>query len=138
MPSTCTLCKRRDAIYMRPYSGEKLCCRCFCRSIESKVRATIAKYDMLRFDDKIAIGVSGGKDSTTIFHLCLDVAKEKNRLPLKVLFVDQEAEFQATIDYIETIMIDARVDPLWFQIPIKLFSELSIHVAPNREKHQDQ
>jgi tRNA(Ile)-lysidine synthase TilS/MesJ len=48
---------------MRPYSGEKLCGRCFCRSTEDKVRATISSYEMLKYDDKIMVAVSGGKDS---------------------------------------------------------------------------
>jgi uncharacterized protein (TIGR00269 family) len=69
MPSSCTLCKRRDAIYTRPYSGEKICSRCFCNSIEKKVKHTIAKHKMLRYDDKIAVGVSGGKDSMALLHI---------------------------------------------------------------------
>lgn len=36
--------------------------------------------------EDILVGFSGGKDSTVLFHLALIVAKEKNRLPLKVFF----------------------------------------------------
>lgn len=89
MLSTCTMCKRRDAIYMRPYSGEKLCTRCFCRSIENKVRATIAKYDMLRFDDKIAIGVSGGKDSMALLYIMVKLEKSFPKAKLTAITVDE-------------------------------------------------
>lgn len=89
MPSTCTMCKRRDAIYMRPYSGEKLCARCFCRSIEDKVRATIAKYDMLRFDDKIAIGVSGGKDSIALLNIMVKLEKSFPKAELTAITIDE-------------------------------------------------
>lgn len=59
--NVCTACKSREAFFFKRYSGERLCRRCFRRSVEDKVRATIAKYKMLKFDDKIAVAVSGGR-----------------------------------------------------------------------------
>ena len=44
---SCSACKRREAFFHRPYSGQSLCKKCFTESIEAKVRATIAKYNML-------------------------------------------------------------------------------------------
>ena len=35
--------------------------------------------------------ISGGKYSTVVFFLTLEVAKRLNKLPLKVVFLDQEA-----------------------------------------------
>ena len=79
------------------------------------------------FDEfpNVIIGVSGGKDSTVVYNLALQVAREKNRLPLKCLFVDQEAEWESTIDTIRLIMENPEVEPLWFQMPIKLFNATS-------------
>ncbi|MFA5364558.1 MAG: TIGR00269 family protein [Candidatus Bathyarchaeia archaeon] len=71
----CTLCKKRDAIFYRNYSGENLCGRCFCSSIEDKVRKTIAKYEMLKHNDNIMVGVSGGKDSLTMLHILAKLEK---------------------------------------------------------------
>ena len=73
--TTCTLCKKRDAIFGRRYSGENLCKRCFCKTIEDKVRRTISKYDMLGPKDQIMVGVSGGKDSVTLLHILKKVEK---------------------------------------------------------------
>jgi len=77
--------------------------------------------------ENIVVGFSGGKDSTVCLNLALKVAKEKNRLPLKVLFVDQEAEWQNTIDYVEEVMYREDVEPWWLQIPIKLFNATSVN-----------
>lgn len=44
--------------------------------------------------DDIIVSMSGGKDSCVLFNLAMIVAKEKNRLPLKVFWLDQEAEWQ--------------------------------------------
>jgi len=70
--------------------------------------------------DHVYVNISGGKDSTIVYHLSLEVAREKNRLPLKVLFLDQEAEWDATIDYVKDIMENPDVEPFWFQIPIRI------------------
>ncbi len=89
MSATCTLCKRRAAIYMRPYSGERLCASCFCDSIEGKVRASVAKYGMLCFDDRVAIGVSGGKDSIALLSILARLEKSFPRASLVVVTVDE-------------------------------------------------
>ena len=89
-----------------------------------------AALDRIRwiFDefDEVVVNVSGGKDSTVVWELCRIVAKEKGRLPLKTLFVDQEAEWQATIDIIQYMMECPDIEPLWYQVPFKLFNATSV------------
>jgi len=85
----CTFCKRRDAVYMRPYSGEKLCAKCFMGSIEDKIRATITKYEMFQHDDKIMVAVSGGKDSITLLHILVKIEKDFPKASLCAVTVDE-------------------------------------------------
>lgn len=73
----------------------------------------------------IYVDISGGKDSTVIYNLAMIIAEEKNRLPLNVLFVDQEAEWDAVIDHIRQIYDDPRVSNYWLQIPIRLSNATS-------------
>jgi len=74
---------------MRPYSGEKLCAKCFTKSIEDKIRATIAKHDMFKLDDKIMVAVSGGKDSITLLHSLAKIEKEFPKARLSAVTVDE-------------------------------------------------
>ncbi|NWF87541.1 TIGR00269 family protein [Candidatus Bathyarchaeota archaeon] len=85
----CTVCGRRQAFFFRPYSGEKLCRTCFTRSIEEKVRATIARYQMLKFDDRIAMAVSGGKDSVSLLHVLAKMERKYPKVSLVAVTVDE-------------------------------------------------
>lgn len=75
--------------------------------------------------DNIVVSMSGGKDSTVVLHLAMIVAKEKGRLPVDVLFIDQEAEWVATIDYVREVMHTPGVNPFWLQVPFRLFNASS-------------
>ena len=73
--AACTLCGRYDAVFSRSYSGENLCGRCFCRTVEDRVRKTISKYDMLKPKDNFMVAVSGGKDSVALLHILAKIEK---------------------------------------------------------------
>lgn len=75
--------------------------------------------------EHVLVSFSGGKDSTVILHLALEEAERRGRLPLPVFFLDQEAEWEATIDYVRSVMADPRVDARWLQVPFRLFNATS-------------
>jgi uncharacterized protein (TIGR00269 family) len=74
---------------MRAYSGEKLCAKCFCDSVENKVRATISEYKMLQPTDKIMVAVSGGKDSVTLLQILAEIEKDYPKASISVVTVDE-------------------------------------------------
>jgi uncharacterized protein (TIGR00269 family) len=85
----CTCCKRNEAFFFRQYSGERLCRKCFSASIEAKVRSTITRYHMLKFDDHLAVAVSGGKDSLSILHILAKLRKYRPKTTLTAVTVDE-------------------------------------------------
>ncbi|MEM2968026.1 MAG: TIGR00269 family protein [Candidatus Bathyarchaeia archaeon] len=87
--AVCTVCRRREAFFFRRYSGEKLCRKCFAESIEAKVRVTIATYKMFRFDDRIAVAVSGGKDSLSLLHILAKIERRHPKASLVAVTVDE-------------------------------------------------
>jgi len=78
-------------VYYRPYSGERLCRRCFLDSIVEKTRRTISKHKMLSHGDKIGVAVSGGKDSLTLLHILHDITRG-HASELVALIVDEGIE----------------------------------------------
>jgi uncharacterized protein (TIGR00269 family) len=87
--SLCTACKRNESFFFRPYSGERLCKKCFTESIEAKVRATIGKYRMFGFDNRIAVAVSGGKDSISLLHILAKTERAHPYASLVAVTVDE-------------------------------------------------
>jgi cytoplasmic tRNA 2-thiolation protein 1 len=65
----CTKCQKEESVYHRVHSGEYLCKKCFLHSIESKAAKTISKYSMIGYGDKVAVGISGGKDSLSLLYV---------------------------------------------------------------------
>ena len=73
------------------------------------------------FEGRLIVSCSGGKDSTVVVEMAARVAKEMGFLPLKVYFLDQEAEFQATIDYQRYLAYERDdIDFHWFQVPFEI------------------
>jgi len=71
------------------YSGEWLCKKCFALSIEEKTRATIGKHRMFKFNDKIAVAVSGGKDSTSLLHILAMMERSYPKAQLIAITIDE-------------------------------------------------
>lgn len=67
--------------------------------------------------DNIQLSFSGGKDSTVLFHFINEEAKKRNR-KFYLFFLDQEAEYQGTIDIVDWAMRHPNVIPLWYQVPM--------------------
>jgi predicted phosphoadenosine phosphosulfate sulfurtransferase len=88
-----------------------------------------AALDRIRFlfdeFDEVIVSTSGGKDSTVILELALIVAREKNKLPLQVMFLDHELEYEAVITYMHDVMHRDEVKPIWIQVPIKQINATS-------------
>ena len=73
-------------------------------------------YDIF---DNVVVMFSGGKDSTVCLNLTLQVAKERNKLPLHVYFFDEEAIPYETIEYVERVADLPDVHMHWLCLPVK-------------------
>ena len=83
----CTFCGRRAA-YNRRYAGVLLCDRCLVKSVEKRFRRAIAEHQMISPRGRVAVAVSGGKDSVALMHLLVGHCKLKN-CELVVITIDE-------------------------------------------------
>tara|TARA_R110000868_G_scaffold337367_1_gene598270 strand:+ start:3549 stop:4718 length:1170 start_codon:yes stop_codon:yes gene_type:complete len=69
--------------------------------------------------DKVVVSFSGGKDSTAVLNVTLQVAKERNRLPLEVVFFDEEAIHPPTIEYVKRVAESPDINMNWYCLEFK-------------------
>ena len=65
-PTLCFLCKRSRALILRPKNNDKLCKCCFITVFETEIHTTVTTASLFTRGERIAIGASGGKDSTVL------------------------------------------------------------------------
>jgi cytoplasmic tRNA 2-thiolation protein 1 len=88
-PSTCTKCRDKPSIYYRAYSGERLCPDCFRESLRERVKRTINRFHMFEHGSRIAVGVSGGKDSLGLLRLLVEIEEETHGSEVVAVTVDE-------------------------------------------------
>lgn len=90
MPRPCTSCATSRASVRRPKTGQAVCKSCFFRQFEDEVHETIISHTLFKRGEQVAIGASGGKDSTVLAYvLSLLNRRHDYGLHLFLLSVDE-------------------------------------------------
>lgn len=66
---TCEICHKTPPSLRRPKTGEKLCKSCFYYVFETEIHNTIVENKLFYPGETVAIGASGGKDSTVLAYV---------------------------------------------------------------------
>ncbi|KAI1611759.1 hypothetical protein EDD37DRAFT_418990 [Exophiala viscosa] len=65
-PVVCEVCKEARAAVIRPKNSQKICKQCFLSVFEIEIHETIVSNQLFQRGERVAIGASGGKDSTVL------------------------------------------------------------------------
>ena len=65
--------------------------------------------------ERPCVSFSGGKDSTVILELMIRAARRAGTLPMDVLFVDQESEWNEVVEYMRRTQARPEVNLHWYQ-----------------------
>lgn len=84
----CSKCNR-DAIIFQRYSGLHLCETHFNRDVEQKARRAIRKHKWISSGDRIAVALSGGKDSSAVLYFMSRLLKDRPDVELCAITVDE-------------------------------------------------
>ncbi|KAH6723968.1 hypothetical protein BKA61DRAFT_18986 [Leptodontidium sp. MPI-SDFR-AT-0119] len=89
-PSLCAICRTARALIIRPKNAQKLCKPCFIAIFEEEIHHTITTTRLFSPGDRIAIGASGGKDSTVLASVLKTLNERYNYgLDLVLLSIDE-------------------------------------------------
>ena len=89
MELQCDFCGNENLFYKRVYEGMNFCQKCFRKNIEGKVRKTISRFSMFSHDDRIAVGVSGGKDSLVLLSILHKFSSKYPNSKLIAITIDE-------------------------------------------------
>ncbi|KAJ2906475.1 hypothetical protein MKZ38_001456 [Zalerion maritima] len=112
----CATCKVERALIKRPKNYQKLCKVCFIKIFEDEVHHTITSSGLFRRGERIAIGASGGKDSTVLASLLKTLNDRHDYgLNLVLLSIDEGIKGYRD-DSLDTVKRNA----LQYDMPLKI------------------
>ena len=88
MQPGCSKCDR-PAVYLRRYTAERLCQTCLVQTTTDRVRRTINRHKMFHEDDRIAVAISGGKDSAVLLDVLHKIESNFPKSELIPITVDE-------------------------------------------------
>lgn len=112
----CRKCNQEAIIYQK-YSNAHLCREHFIGDVERKVKRDIRKFRMIGRGEKIAIGLSGGKDSMVLLFILHKIFHKRPDLKLHAITIDE-----GVADYREHTIPNAENLCKELDVPLGIFS----------------
>ena len=69
--------------------------------------------------DQLVVGFSGGKDSTVCLEMVVDEARRQGKLPVPVVFYDEEAIPFETERYVRRRAESSEIEMYWYSVPVR-------------------
>lgn len=115
-PKICALCDTSRAFIVRPKNQQKLCKECFITVFETEIHNTIIANSLFVPGERVAIGASGGKDSTVLASVLRTLNERYNyRLNLVLLSIDEGIKGYRD-DSLETVKRNA----VQYEMPLEI------------------
>lgn len=115
-PTPCALCHLSRALIIRPKNQQKLCKACFITLFETEIHNTIIANSLFSSGEHIAIGASGGKDSTVLASV-LKTLNERYDYKLKLILLSIDEGIKGyRDDSLETVKRNA----IQYDMPLKI------------------
>ncbi len=84
----CQRCSKSAVIHQK-YSNAHLCKPHFIEDVERKIKRDIRKLKMVDRGDRIAVALSGGKDSTVLLYVLNKIFKDRPDIELLAITIDE-------------------------------------------------
>ncbi|QCE16936.1 cytoplasmic tRNA 2-thiolation protein 1 [Vigna unguiculata] len=114
----CCVCNKERASVKRPKTLQHMCRECFFNAFESEIHQVIIQNSLFIAGDRVAIGASGGKDSTVLAYVLSKLNRLHNYgLNLFLLSVDE-----GITGYRDDSLQTVHRNHLQYQLPLQVVS----------------
>lgn len=118
----CIRCGNKGFI-KRPKTGDILCRDCFLWCFEEEIHWTIKTANLLKRGDKVAIGASGGKDSTVLAYV-MKLLNERHDYGVELVLLSIDEGIQGyRDDSLETV----KRNKIQYALPLKVLSYKTLY-----------
>lgn len=115
---TCSVCEVAKGIIKRPKTGKAICKECFFQAFEDEVHQTITEGKLFKPGDKVAIGASGGKDSTVLAYV-MKLLNDRHNYGLELFLLSVD---EGITGYRDDSLMTVKRNRDQYQIPLKIIS----------------
>ncbi|RKP36465.1 hypothetical protein BJ085DRAFT_42277 [Dimargaris cristalligena] len=118
MARLCEICHREKAVLKRPKTLQSICRPCFYQVFETEIHHTITKNRLFQPGDRVAIGASGGKDSTVLAYV-LKTLNERYQYGLHLFLLSID---EGITGYRDDSLETVKRNQLQYDLPLKIVS----------------
>ncbi|KAG8829529.1 nucleotidyltransferase [Serendipita sp. 399] len=117
-PRVCQLCTKARAIIRRPKTGDHVCKECFFTVFETEIHNTIQDAQLFKRGDRVAIGASGGKDSTVLAYV-MKTLNERYKYGLEMFLLSID---EGITGYRDDSLETVKRNQQQYDLPLKVLS----------------
>ncbi|CAH8480292.1 unnamed protein product [Schistosoma intercalatum] len=117
MPVSCCRCQSKGYI-KRPKTSDIMCKECFSWCFEEEIHWTIVNAKLISRGDKIAIGASGGKDSTVLAYI-LNLLNKRYDYGAELLLLSID---EGISGYRDDSLMTVQRNQIQYGLPLKILS----------------
>lgn len=118
MPVVCVVCSINNASLKRPKSGQVICKDCFYEAFENEVHHTIVSKQLFNPGETVAIGASGGKDSTVLAYI-MKTLNERHSYGLNLVLLSID---EGITGYRDDSLETVKRNQVQYGLPLKVLS----------------
>ncbi|CAM4719244.1 unnamed protein product [Leuciscus chuanchicus] len=118
MPVQCSNCVQRRAVLKRPKTAHSLCKDCFFWAFEEEIHQTIMSAELFNRGETVAIGASGGKDSTVLAHV-MKLLNERYEYGLNLMLLSVD---EGITGYRDDSLETVKRNQQQYELPLKIVS----------------
>lgn len=114
----CELCHCRKAMIKRPKNLQKICKLCFYNVFETEIHNTIVNNKLFYPGERIAVGASGGKDSTVLAYI-LKLLNERYNYGVEIVLLSID---EGIVGYRDDSIATVKRNKEQYNLPLEIVS----------------